>query len=319
MPWLKRNLVIVIGGLVGLGLLGLAGYYLYTKIQENEAVTAKLGDTTTELKTLVNRDPHPGTEQVNNIAAAKEEVVKLKGFLGKVKSHFSPPPPTNQMSSREFRELLDRRISEMRRRAEIAGVQIETNYWFTFKAHQNAVNFATNHVGVLATQLADIKSICDILFEAKILKLAGLKRLPVTSEDSGTTDYVTTKATTNNWAVITPYEVTFDSFSAELASVLAGLLRSRESFVVKNITVEKTTDAAAHEQEQQSTQPMMNPYGDRYGGLMRNRYGRGRYGEGGMPQQPVAQPPKPRGWENVLDEKNLRVTLQLDSVRLKAR
>jgi hypothetical protein len=317
MSWLKRNLVLVVGGLVALGLLGLASYYLYTKIQENAAVTAKLEETTTELKRLVGRDPHPSQEP---IAAAKEEQVKLKAFLDQMKTHFSPPPSTNQLSGREFRFRLDNTISELRRSAAAAGVQLETNYWFTFEAHKTAVNFASNHVSALDSQLAEIKSLCQILYDAKVLKLAGMKRLPVTTDDSGTSDYVTTKATTNTWAIIMPYEVSFDAFSSELAAVLKGLLRARDCFVVKNITIEKAADAQV-QQEQQPAGAMPYNYGNRYGIPM----GPFRGGEGGrysrpMPTMPppTVKPASPGGWTTVLDEKTLRVTLTLDAVKLKA-
>jgi hypothetical protein len=317
MSWLKRNLVLVVGGLVALGLLGLASYYLYTKIQENTAVSTKLDETTAELKRLVGRDPHPGQEP---IAAAKEEQVKLKAFLDQMKTHFSPPPPTNQLSSREFRARLDNAIAELRRSAGAAGVQLDTNYWFSFETHKTAVNFATNHVTALASQLADIKALCHILYDAKVLKLTGMKRVAVTSDDTGTTDYVTTKATTNTWAIIMPYEMTFDAFSSELAAVLRGLLRSRDCFVVKNLTVEKAADAQVQQDQQPAGAQPFNPY-NRYGIPM----GPFRGGEGGrysrpmpMTPPPAIKPAAPGGFSTVLDEKTLRVTLTLDAVKLKA-
>ena len=35
MAWVKRNLFLLIGGLVALALLGLAGFYLYQRIEED--------------------------------------------------------------------------------------------------------------------------------------------------------------------------------------------------------------------------------------------------------------------------------------------
>lgn len=325
MRWLKRNLVLVIGGLVALGLLGLAGYFLFIKIKQNDDVTAQLDVSTAELKRLVNRDPHPGTAQVKNIAAAKDEHIKVKAFLDQVKSHFSPPPSTNQLSSREFRALLDNTVNELRRGAEASGVQVEKDYWFTFAAQKTAVNFPTNQVGNLATQLAEIRALCKVLYEAKVLGLSGIKRAAVTTDDSGYTDYVTNKMTTNAWAIVTPYEVTFDGFSSELAAVLDGLLRSQDCFVVKNMTAEKVADAQANEAE---TPQMSDPY-RRYGGMMDPRYG-GRSPSGGnrygleqrYRQQPPVAPTRPLGkggLDTALEEKTLRITLQLNSVKLKDR
>jgi hypothetical protein len=47
------------------------------------------------------------------------------------------------------------------------------------------------------------------------------------------TDYLNTPATTNELAIITPYEISFRSFSPELAGVLAGFAQSRYGFIVK--------------------------------------------------------------------------------------
>ncbi|MBM3834885.1 MAG: hypothetical protein FJ403_16750 [Verrucomicrobia bacterium] len=320
MLWLKRNLVLVVGGVVALGLLGLAGYFLYAKMQQNAAVTEQLATTTEQHKTLVERNSHPNPE---NIAAAKEEQAKLAGFLAQVKTHFSPPPPTNQMTSREFRNYLDNTINELKRRADQAGVEVETNYWFTFEAHKKSVNFPTNHVGTLATQLAEVKALCKILYNAKVVSLKGVKRIAVTSDDIGSSDYTSAKGTTNNWAVITPYEVTFDTFSAELASVLEGLIRSKECFVVRNMTVEKASDADANTQEEGVTSTEGGPMD--YQRMMMSRYGLGGpgryYGRGMpmMPQAPVNPQPTQAKRDVVLEEKTLRVTLEVDSVRLKAR
>lgn len=90
MPWLKRNLVLVVGGLIALGLLGFAGYFLYNKIQLEQGVSVQLDESTTKLKNLVGRDPHPGTHDMDNIGTAKTELKKLESFLGEVKHYFLP-------------------------------------------------------------------------------------------------------------------------------------------------------------------------------------------------------------------------------------
>ena len=51
-------------------LLGFAGFYLFTKIQQDQGVTAELDAATQKLETLAKRDPYPNPE---NIAAAKDE------------------------------------------------------------------------------------------------------------------------------------------------------------------------------------------------------------------------------------------------------
>jgi hypothetical protein len=333
MPWIKRNLFLVVGGLIALGLLGVAGYFLYTKIQLNEEVSAQLDASTTKLKDLVNRDPHPGTPAMDNIGTAKKELQKLQTFLGDVR-HYFPPARTNQLSDREFRALLDNTINDLKRNAERSGVELASkDYWFTFAAQKSSFSFGQGVVSPLTTQLAEIRALCNILYDAKVISLNSIKRAPIASEDSGYTDYLTTKAQTNELAVVMPYEVTFQSFSSELASVLEGLIRSTNCFVVRNVAVEKSGDTpgadainpygpnpygpSPYSDPYRRTPYPGNPYGPRGGGMdpsLQRRYGL-------APTPPPTSAPAPRtsrgGLTTVLDEKPLKVVLSLESVRVK--
>src|SRR5882672_11412488 len=100
MAWVKRNLFLLIGGLVALALLGLAGFFLYQRIQEDKAVTEELDAQTEKLKGLVNRPVHPGTDKVNNIAAAKDDQKRLREFLAQERKQFAPPIAEKQLNNR---------------------------------------------------------------------------------------------------------------------------------------------------------------------------------------------------------------------------
>ena len=68
MEWVKRNLGLVIGSVVALALMGLAGFYLWTQMQEDKAVTAQLEEQTQTFQTLLNRPVLPQGGKVNNIS-----------------------------------------------------------------------------------------------------------------------------------------------------------------------------------------------------------------------------------------------------------
>jgi len=340
MAWLKRNLLLVVGGVVVLALLGFAGYFLYTKYSEDQAVTEQLNQSTTDLKTLVNRDPHPGTDKVDNIGAAKAEHKKLQASIGQIKRYFQIPS-TNQPTSRDFRRMLDTAIAALQSGAERSGVKLSEDYWFSFNAQKASTAFSTNIVGTLAAQLMDVYDLCNILFDSRIVSLEKVKRVSAGQDDGGggssltsmvgaSDDYVDAKAATNQWAVVMPYEVTFQAFSSELADVLEGLIRSRQCFVVKNLTVERAdaepaidpTTGLPSGTSSTETQPAFNPYA-RYGirpgmpmmrGMspeMMRRYGMG------APMAPPPTAPKPSRPGVLLEEKALRFTLSINSVRLK--
>jgi hypothetical protein len=324
MEWIKRNLFLVLGGVVALALLGVAGFYLMTKIQQDRTVTGELDTATQRLEALARRDPHPNPE---NIVMAQEEGNRLRGFLGEVEKYFEPAPYPEGLNNMVFRTFLDNSRAQLLADAQKAGVEVPTNYWFTFAAQKGAVNFSPGTLEPLASQLADIRVMCDVLFDAKVNSLVWLKRPQMDTQDSlGTQDYLASKPVTNEWAVITPYEVAFQGFSAQLASVLEGLARLPHCFVVTNIVIEPEATAGS-----QTDSTGMPDYMSRYAQpgaavdiqqQLQQRYGRYGGGRGRTPMvAPVPIQPPPtrvqRGPATVLDEKPLRFTLSIQSVKLK--
>jgi hypothetical protein len=210
---------------------------------------------------------------------------------------------------------LDTSMAEMRRQADEAGVTLpNTNFWFTFTQYKSTVDFK-NETGGLAAELEDIKEIMRIVYAARVNSLIALKRVPTSeTENYGTSDYIqgARYPRTNDWAVSTGYEVTFQGFSSELARVMEGLANAKQCFVVKSVGVAQ----APEERTKTPTPPPMMippPMGayDRY----RMMQPQPMY----IPQAAPRGKPQPTGIKTVLDENKLRFTLQVDSIRLKGK
>jgi len=335
MNWLKKNLGLVLGGAVALGLLGFAIYFLLTSKQTVDEVTGALTAETEKLKALTTRDPYPNQE---NIEAARKEQKKLGAFLQDSRKFFVPVTDFTNVESAAFKTLLETTISELVRDSEKAGVSLPNapvKYDFTFKPQRSSVVFAPENLVPLATQVAEIKAICDVLFDARIQMLLGLRRAPVAKEDEGATDYLFGRKPVTNavtGAVVVPYEVAFQGFSSELAAVLEGFYRSSNCFIVKNIDVQTniTQSAAAETIPAYMPYPMILPQPGAIQQpqssmeMMRRRYGGmgGRYGmpppvpPPSTPAPGVFAPPVRRGPETVLDERPFKVTMYLEAVRL---
>jgi hypothetical protein len=319
MQWIKRNLFLVVGGVIALALLGLAGFYLYTRIQQDQDVTEKLDAATKKLEAEAKRDPYANTE---NIKSASDEVKRLQGFLGDVEKHFGAAPYPKKLDNLAFRTYLETTRAELINDAQKAGVELPTNYWFTFGAQKGAMTFSAATLQPLASQLADVKTICDALFDAKVNSLVWLRRVPVDSQDSlGSQDYLNAKPTTNAFAVVMPYEVTFQGFSSQLATVLEGLARVPYCLVVTNIVVEPAATAGTPS-DSTAAPNLMARYGLQPGaadGSAMQRYS-SRYSRYGMaPPQPVVVPAAQTGPRTLLDEKPLRFTLYVQAIKLKPR
>ena len=122
MNWVKRNLFLVGGSVVALGLLGFAIFFLLTRKQAVDEVTADLNTRTEEWKQLVARDPYPNQE---NIERAKGEQKKLAEFLDQTRGFFEPVAnyPTN-LDGAAFKNLLETTIAELVHDAEKSGVSL---------------------------------------------------------------------------------------------------------------------------------------------------------------------------------------------------
>lgn len=357
MSWIKRNLYFFILSIVGVVLMGLAGWFSYSKWNLNNQKLASLNEDYDKLKALNNQNPHPGAGQIDNIKTAKEQRDTLRAFIAKTRSYYEPITPIPDIAKptdRDFSVSLSRTIAQLQREATNASVIVQSNYSFSFEAQKAKVSFATGSLVPLSIQLGEISNMCSVLFEAKINYLDNIRRERVSADDSSgpQTDYLSEKSVTNDLAVMTPYEVTFRCFSSELASVLSGFATSPFGFVVKTINVDPAP--AAPEQAQPTIQyvmqpstPQMSPMQEemRAQQLMMSRYGvrpgvgsamGGSSSAGGVPyrplgsspttpayQPPMAAAPQPGavpgskgGLQTVLDEKQLKITINLILVKL---
>jgi len=345
MAWIKRNLFFVIGTVVALSLMGAAGWYLYSKWQLNNEIWAKLNEDYSKLKQLNAEKPHPGSGNVDNIKIAKEQTKELREFIEKTRAHFqriTPIPDLPKITDQDFSSALSRSIDQLAHAATNASVMLPSdNYAFSFSAQRSLLQRDQKSLGPLAVQLGEVKAICEILFSAKVNSLDNLRRERVSPNDLGgsSLDYIPEKTITNaEMALLTPYEVTFKSFSAELASVLAGFASSPYGIIVRTINVELAPAEAAPETAPQpsyqpqpvyiSPAPTQQPQrreGDQ------NAAFRARYGLGGARSAPPPPPTAPpvqyimpgttapaasRGMAMALDEQKLRVTIALSIVKL---
>jgi len=296
MAWIKRNLFFVIGGVLAIGLLGAAGYYNYEGWNHNTSAAARLKEIYDKLAELGLQKPGPGNDKVNNIQAAKDQEKEVRAWINRARDYFQPitpiPNSKGNVSSEAFASALRRTIDLLQREAETASVTLPPQYSFSFTEQRSLVKF-TGALEPLAKQLGEIKTIAEIFFAAHVNSLDGIQRLRVSEDDASgpAGDYFDGTAVTNNLAVLTPYQVTFRSFSPEIGEVLAGFASSTNGFIVKTISVEPAGAATAGSTEAAGAPPP-------------------------PPTAPLLPVPGRGGLRTILDEQLLRVTLVVDIVNL---
>lgn len=300
----------VVGGLVALGLLGAAGYYNYQSWSSNAAALDKLHEITDTLKTLAMQKPSPGNSKTDNTVAAREQTAQVRDWIKQAGTNFQsvvpiPDTGTNQVSSEQFAAALRIAIDQLQHEATAASVALPPDYDFSFAAERPLVKFAPEGLSQFPTQLGEIKAIAEIIYAARVNSLDGIQRCRVSADDQGGSqaDYIDEQSVTNDLAVLTPYVVTFRAFSPEIAKVLLGFAASDNGFIVKGLNVQPAGGEAVE--------------------------GGGGLGEGQMPPQmppqmpmgqpqpnPMNQPPVRGGLETVLKEQMLRITVEVEIVKL---
>src|SRR5204863_722067 len=118
---------------------------------------------------------------------------------------------------------------------------------FSFEAQKKALKLAPASFPGIAIQLAEVKTICDVLFDAKINRLVSIKRARLSADDpQGGTDYVDFPMATNDMtaALISPYQAEFNCFSSELAAAVEGIYKSPHGLLIKALMVEPTAQGA---------------------------------------------------------------------------
>jgi hypothetical protein len=242
MAWIKRNLYFVVGSLLALCLMVGAGFYTFTRWQRNSGEREKLNEAYSELKRLNNLNPHPGDgKKVDNIKLAREQTQELRKFLGKTTNTFvriAPIPDSPKVAGSEFASALRLTIAQLQRDATNNSVVLPANYNYSFEA-QRQQPFLVGNLDALAVQLGEVKAISDVLNQAKINSLLSIRRERVSTEDNSgpPTDYLDIHSETNELAVLTPYEISFQSFSTELADVISGFANSPHAILVKSVNV----------------------------------------------------------------------------------
>lgn len=332
MLWIKRNLVLVIGIAVSLALLGGAGYYLYDNSEENFARDEKLDKLKAELEQL-RGGVFPSSA---NIAIVKSNTAAVQNLMMQGEGVFATEP-IKVPGEAQIKIGLANLVDTLRRDATNAGVEVPPRYEFTYGEVKVMPRLPGYALEPLTNQLKEVRSICTILFNAKVRALESFQRVPAFPDEPRSADILTDRLpqtnslSTNLSVVITPYRLVFRGFSSHLTDVLNSLSTAKEYYAVRQVDVEPSGAAM------ESTSPV-GP-----GSMMNNVPNMGPMGVGAAPAlptpggvnpgnfapQPAQRPPPPKApiganvpqptkssLTKVLDEKPLRVTLMLDVVKV---
>lgn len=321
MAWIKKNLVFVICAAVALVLSGVAAWLMFSSMGQDTTIQEELNQELANWQQL-NSGPFPSEE---NIAAAKKEQQRLREFRKEAAAVIPAAIAPAKLGDQAFVTLLGSTITELRTKAEQSGVALPQQFDFTFSSQRKALNFPAGSIESWVPQLNDIQVICNVLFRARVNALDSIMRVPVSSVDTGTAEFLTGTVVSNQFAIYTPYQITFRSFSGELSTVLEEFQSATNFIVVKSVSVAPATGELGGGMGGAAV-PLRPAYTPRPAAPQRvgsplDYESSGKGGAGRPAPQPAYQT-RPRGTapsavaETVLSEQPLQVTLLLEVIKL---
>ncbi len=290
MPWLKRNLWLVLGAVISLGVIGFGGWHWLNAVSKNEEVSEQIEKAKHDLEELMNSTTYPSS---SNIARARIELQRVNAFIIEAKKQFpAAPAPSAPLNNQTFKALLQTTVDDLAKEASSVGTRIETNYYFSFESQRLPMTFAPESLRPLSDRLTEVQTISSLLFKAKINRLESVRRAHVPGEPAGGADYLTEAPRPNAelGMMIWPYEFTFHSFSPELAAVMENIMRIPDAIIIRSVVVEPAEALA-----------VVRP---------------GPQVAGGPTRRGVPAAPKPAAsLETLLNERALRVVMKLDVIK----
>jgi hypothetical protein len=317
MLWLKRNLGWTVVIAVAVILTAFGGYYIWSNKARNDELNQKLGAAKAELNRLTTEvKPSPSPE---NVRAAREDVRKSQEFAAMVRRLFVPTPAP-VLNNQTYRSMLETNLAALRRLAALSGVEIPTNYSFSFEPQTKQMTFEPASLKPLSEQLTEISEVCRGLFAARIHSLDVIRRVAVSQYDSqGSTEILQGVALATNrftglWAW--PYQFSFDCFSGELAAALEEINRIPRMAVVKTIQVEARDVGAAPPPPSSpgAPQPEVQPQPGQFRRGPRGARLPPNSSVKPPPGAPAAKPP-PTALTTVLEESLLHVIIEVDVIK----
>ncbi len=244
MVWNKRNLLFVLSAAVGLILLVGAGCFFYGNWSANRKAVEEFKRAQGELKALQNKKPFPSKEAIQRARDAQKEVL---GILGQFKDAFESAQETPSLDEKTFKSFVSGTLAQLQTSAVNSGVNLpQSDYAFSFSGLITKLNFPTNSIGSWVMELHDVKSVCTVVFNAKVNTLESIRRAPVSTDEAagGAGDFLPLNIVISENIVRAPYEVVVRGYSREIADVMNGFLRSTDCFIIKNIDIGPASGAA---------------------------------------------------------------------------
>jgi uncharacterized membrane protein YgcG len=182
MNWIRENkfltgfiavMVICAGGL---------GYLLYTAWSNYNDVSDQYNAEADTLHQLETRVPYPNQENLNKFQSERDDLIDATHTIATTLSQMALP--VEDLTPSDFQDRLRAAVSEVKSRANKAGVTIPQNFSLDFEKYETSPP-DSGAAGPLGRQLDALQIAIDMMIDDNVQEIASLTRTPLSQESSG--------------------------------------------------------------------------------------------------------------------------------------
>ncbi|MDD2237203.1 MAG: Amuc_1100 family pilus-like protein [Kiritimatiellae bacterium] len=170
----KPHLGIIVAGSLGLVVLGVAAFLLFTFYGKYAQVEGDLNRQMDRFNGLVQRNPYPSP---SNVELAQKNYEELRNYANRLREALQQGQiEPEQMERADFPPLAERTLRGLWEDAERSKVTFPTGFAFGFQRYIAGELPEPANIPRLVVQLKTVDALCRLLFKAKISSLTDIVR-----------------------------------------------------------------------------------------------------------------------------------------------
>ena len=170
----KKHIGIIVAGALGLILLGVAAFLLFTFHGKYAQVERDLNRQMDRFNALVRRNPYPSP---SNVELAQKNYDELRDYAARLREALQQGQiEPEQLERADFPPLVERTLRGLWEDAEQSKVTFPEGFAFGFQRYIAGELPEPANIPRLVVQLKTVDALCHILFKAKISSLTNIER-----------------------------------------------------------------------------------------------------------------------------------------------
>ncbi len=174
MEFIKQNKLLVVGGAIALVLFLVAGAFLFLNLRQYATDTGAAEENQSRLTQLETRQPGPTAANVQTVSS---NAVLLEKSLKRLQAELrrNQIEPVHKPGS-VFNFYLKTMIDQINKAAEKQKMLVPAKFDYGFKAYVEGRQPATGEVARLTVQVQVVKSLMDVLLQARVAEMVAIER-----------------------------------------------------------------------------------------------------------------------------------------------